>query len=437
MNKSSLKKAALAASAVAVLSLPLLAGTVPTTDAAATTKATTAQTTPAKAPTSTTAKVTMPKNVILFIGDGMGEASRNAIRYATVGKHGTLEMDSLPVSGLVRTSSSDNLVTDSAAAATAIATGVKTYNGAIGVDVNKKPVTTIMELAKKAGMSTGVVTTSQVTDATGAAFGAHVENRSAQSDIAKQYIENSKIDVLLGGGEDFWYPKGTPGAHADAPAEDPTEASKGTQGNLVERAKQLGYTYVTDSTELQAAKGSKLLGLFANEEMFQAHNELGNKYNPIVSLPDMTTKALDVLSSNKKGFFLMVEEEGTDEMAHDNDAELTIKAGQQLDKAVKVAKDYAKKHPDTLVLVTADHETGGMVIEGADDEDESGDGDSKEDGPFTVANSQETFYIDWTTGGHSAVDVALTAMGPGSDQFSGNYQNTAIHDKLVKLLKLK
>lgn len=443
MKPSSFKKAVVAASTAAVLGLPLLTGSLDAHSAwAAGTKTTppakTQAAAPAKAQTTTPAKNGVaPKNVVLFIGDGMGEASRNAIRYATVGKNGTLEMDNMPVTGLVRTSSSDHLVTDSAAAATAIATGVKSYNGAIGVDPNKKPVTTIMELAKKAGMSTGVVTTSQVTDATGAAFGAHVENRSAQSDIAKQYIENSKIDVLLGGGEDFWYPKGTAGSHPDAPAEDPTEASKGTQGNLVERAKQLGYNYVTNGTELKAAKNGKLLGLFANEEMFQAHNEVGNQYNPIVSLPDMTTKALDVLSQNKKGFFLLVEEEGTDEMAHDNNAELTIKAGQQLDKAVKVAKDYAKKHPDTLVLVTADHETGGMVIEGPDDEDESGDGLSKEDGPFTVAGSEEQFFIDWTTEGHSAVDVALTAMGPGSEQFVGNYQNTAIHDKLVKLLKLK
>nr|WP_152663512.1 alkaline phosphatase [Paenibacillus wulumuqiensis] len=422
MNTFSMKKAALSLGAAAVLSVPLFTSGFTTADAASTIAA---------------KKVTAPKNVILFIGDGMGEASRNAIRYATVGKNGTLEMDKMPVSGLVRTSSSDSLVTDSAAAATAIATGVKTYNGAIGMDAKKKPVTTVMELAKKAGMSTGVVTTSQVTDATGAAFGAHVENRSAQSDIAKQYIENSKIDVLLGGGEDFWYPKGTAGAHPDAPAEDPSEGSKGTQGNLVDRAKKLGYDYVTDTAEMKASKGSKLLGLFANEEMFQAHNELGNKYNPTVSLPDMTTKALDVLSKNDKGFFLMVEEEGTDEMAHDNDAALTIKAGQQLDKAVKVAKDYAKKHPDTLVLVTADHETGGMVIEEVDADDESGDGESKEDGPFTIAGSKEQFYVDWTTGGHSAVDVALTAMGPGSEEFTGNYQNTAIHDKLVKLLKLK
>ncbi|WP_090736143.1 alkaline phosphatase [Paenibacillus sp. Mc5Re-14] len=435
MKKPSMKKSILALSAVTVLTVPLLSADIPTAFAAATsTKSTVAE---SKAQKAVSAKADTPKNVILFIGDGMGEASRNAIRLATVGKSGLLEMDKMPITGLVSTSSGDNLVTDSAAAATAIATGVKTYNGAIGMDLNKKPVTTIMELAKKAGMSTGVVTTSQVTDATGAAFGAHVEKRSAQSEIAKQYLEKSKLDVILGGGEDFWYPAGTPGKHPDAPAEDPEEASKGTQGNLVEQAKKLGYSYVTNQAEMKAAKGSKLLGLFANEEMFQAHNKLGNSYNPTVSLPDMTAKAIDVLSKNKKGFFLMVEEEGTDEMAHDNEGELTIKAGQQLDKAVKVAKDYAKAHPDTLVLVTADHETGGLAIEGEDAEDESGEGVSKEDGPFTVKGSDEKFYIDWTTGGHTSVDVALTAMGPGSSQFSGNYPNTAIHDKLVKLLHLK
>ncbi len=133
----------------------------------------------------------------------------------------------------------------------------------------------------------------------------------------------------------------------------------------------------------------------------------------------------------------MIEEEGTDEMAHDNEGALTIKAGQQLDKAVKVAKDYAKAHPDTLVLVTADHETGGLAIEGKDAKDEADDGTTNEDGPFTIQGTNETFYIDWTTKGHTAVDVALTAMGPGASQFSGNYPNTAIHDKLVKLLKLK
>ena len=107
------------------------------------------------------------------------------------------------------------------------------------------PVKTIMEYAKDVGKSTGVVTTSQVTDATGAAFGAHVDNRSKQSDIAVQYLTDSKLDVILGGGEEFWFPEGNPGAFKDEPAEDPSEKSKGTQGNLVEKAKQLGYS---DST---------------------------------------------------------------------------------------------------------------------------------------------------------------------------------------------
>lgn len=148
MKKRSMKKSILALGAITVLSAPLLSANIPNAFAASSnTKSTTTQV--SKGQKTSSAKVDAPKNVILFIGDGMGEASRNAIRLATVGKSGLLEMDNMPVTGLVSTSSGDNLVTDSAAAATAIATGVKTYNGAIGMDLNKKPVTTIMELAKK------------------------------------------------------------------------------------------------------------------------------------------------------------------------------------------------------------------------------------------------------------------------------------------------
>lgn len=379
----------------------------------------------------------LTKNVILFVGDGMGTAQRNAIRLATVGLEGKLAMDDMPYTGLVHTSSTVP-ITDSAAAATAYASGVKTYNGAIGMDADKKKVKTIMEYAKESGKSTGVVTTSQVTDATGAAFGAHVEDRSKQSDIALQFITESKIDVILGGGEDFWYPAGDPGKFEDEPAEDPSEKSKGTQGNLVNKAKQLGYTYVSSKEELQKAKSGKLLGLFANEEMFQQNPEgEGDIYNPVVSLPDMTKKALDTLSTNKKGFFLMVEEEGTDEFAHANNAKMTIKSGQELDKAVKVAKDFAKKNPDTLVLVLADHETGGFSIEAVDNEDESGDGISQEDGPFAIAKSKHNFVVDWTTSGHTAVDIPLTATGKNAELFSGIYENTEVFSKLMQALGLK
>ena len=378
------------------------------------------------------------KNVIVFVGDGMGTAARDAIRLATVGVNGKLAMEDMPYAGISRTASGSSFVTDSAAAATAMASGVKSYNGAVGVDMNGKPVQTVLETAKKAGKATGLVTTSQVTDATPAAFGAHVANRSAQSDIAKQFLESSKVDVILGGGEDYWYPAGNPGSYPDNPPEDTGEASKGTNGNLVDQAKELGYTYVKDADELKQAKGQKLLGLFANEEMFQQNPEgEGDIYNPVVSLPDMTQKAIDTLSKDKNGFFLMVEEEGIDEMAHNDNASLTIKAGQQLDKAVEVAKAYAKNHPDTLVLVTADHETGGLAVEDTGNKDESGDGISKEDGPFNIANSNQQFMVDWTTDGHTSSDVPLTAMGRGADLFTGVYENTYIHDAILKAMKLK
>ncbi|EFM12026.1 Alkaline phosphatase [Paenibacillus curdlanolyticus YK9] len=390
-----------------------------------------------QAPEQANAATKQTKNVILFVGDGMGMAQRDAIRLATVGEKGSLAMDSMPYAGLIHTSSTVP-VTDSAASATAYASGVKTYNGAIGMDADKKSVKTIMEYAKDAGKSTGVVTTSQVTDATGAAFGAHVEDRSKQSDIALQFLTQSKIDVILGGGEDFWYPAGTPGKFQDQPAEDPSEKSKGTQGNLVDKAKKLGYSFVSSKSELQKAKGGKLLGLFANEEMFQQRAEgEGDIYNPVVSLPEMTKKAIETLSANKKGFFLMVEEEGTDEFAHHNNAKMTIKSGQELDKSVQVAKDFAKKNPDTLVLVLADHETGGFSIEEVNADDESGDGISKEDGPFAIANSKLNFVVDWTTSGHTAVDIPITAMGQNAELFTGIYENTQVLDKLAQALGFK
>ncbi|KSU85937.1 alkaline phosphatase [Fictibacillus enclensis] len=375
------------------------------------------------------------KNVIVFVGDGMGASHREAIRLATKGLTGDLSMNKMPYVGNVHTSST-SVVTDSAAAATAMASGVKTYNGAIGVNPDKKPVKTVLEMADKAGKSTGLVTTSQITDATPAAFGAHVEDRSKQSDIAKQYLENSRVDVLLGGGEDFWYPAGNPGKFQDNPAKDVKEQSKGTQGNLVAEAKHMGYKYVTDKDGLMKTKNDKILGLFANEEMFEQRPEgEGDLYNPVVSLPDMTKKAIDTLSQNKRGFFLMVEEEGTDEMSHENNGKLMIKAGQQLDKSVEAAKKFAQKHPDTLVLVVADHECGGLSIEEVNGSDESGDGISKEDGPFTVAHSNDQFTLDWTTSGHGGVSVPLTAMGPGADQLAGTYENTNIFKVIKKAMK--
>jgi len=402
------------------------------------------------------------KNVILFIGDGMGPAHRLAGQFAAVGPYDRLVMDTLPVAGSSGTAPDDpeTVVTDSAAGAVALASGVKSYNGAIGVDADKRPVPTILELAKAAGKATGLVTTSQVTDASPAAFGSHVENRRDQSEIARQYLEESQPDVILGGGEDWWYPEGEAGAFADTPAEDPEEASKSDQGNLVTRAQELGYSYVTSAEELDAAGGPKLLGLFANEEMFQQNPEgQGDIYAPVVSLETMTRKAIEVLSQNPEGFFLVVEEEAIDEMAHNNNAPMVLTAVQELDKAVAVATQFAEAQPDTLVIVTADHETGGLTIEGLDDPeelDESGPGGtsgpttgtppamaaeeetiSGEDGPFPVVNSDYSFNMDWTTTGHTAANVPVTAQGPGAAQLAGVYPNTHIFTAMMAAMGLE
>lgn len=360
------------------------------------------------------------KNVIMFIGDGMGAAQRNAGALATVGLDGELAMDSLPYAGLVKTDSTE-FITDSAAAATSYATGVKTYNGAIGKDADGNDVQTLIEQAEAAGLSTGLVTTGEITDASTAAFGAHVADRGMQTEIARQYIEETGVDVLLGGGEDFWYPAGNPGEIEGG-------NSRSDQGNLVERAVvEFGYDYVSDEQGLAASDGDKLLGLFANRTMFEKAPEPVGNNDRTVSLEQMTDKAVEILSQNEKGFALIVEEEAIDELAHANNAEKTIEAVQLMDDAVAVAKQFAEQRNDTLLITTADHETGGMAIEDIGTGDESGEGVSTEDGPFDVAGSDFAFNVDWTTTGHTNVDGPLTAMGPGSERLTGYYENTFVY----------
>ena len=327
-------------------------------------------------------------------------------------------------------------MTDSAAAATAFSTGVKTFNGAVGVDVDGNPVPTLLEDARRAGKATGLVTTSQVTDATPATYGAHVTDRAQQSEIARQYLESSKPDVILGGGEDFWYPPGNPGAWPDNPPTDPTEQSKGDRGNLVDRARALGYEYVSDREGLADARGRKLLGLFANEEMFEHREEGdGDLYEPSVPLPEMAAKALDTLSRDRDGFFVLIEEEAIDEMAHENNAGLMIKSGAALDATVQLAVDFARRHPGTLIVVQGDHETGGLTIENPDDADESGEELSREDGPFAVAGTDLEVFADWTTGQHTGADTPITASGPGSERFDGVIDNTDVHGAISAAMR--
>lgn len=363
------------------------------------------------------------RNVIFINGDGMGAAHREAGRLYLAGPGGSLTMDRFPHSGQLSTSPADpaSVVTDSAAGASAWATGRRTYNGAISVDTGGKALPTLGAQAKQAGKATGLVTTAQVTDASPAAFFANAVDRDAQDDIARQYLEVSKPDVILGGGEDWWLPEGTAGAYPDRPAADPTEFSAGTEGDLIAKARKGGYQYVSTAAELATAGPGKLLGLFANEEMFQQN---GDVYAPPVDLATMTQKALGALSADPDGFFLLIEEEAVDEFAHANNARRVLQAMGQLDQAVAVAQSFAAAHPDTLVVVTGDHETGGLALL-------DGTGASTS---FPVKGTTLRFAMQWTTTGHTAQDVPVSAYGPLADRFTGKHPNTYVHEVLAPIL---
>ena len=161
----------------------------------------------------------------------------------------------------------------------------------------------------------------------------------------------------------------------------------------------------------------------------------GDLYDPAVPLPEMATKALDVLSRDRDGLFVLIEEEGIDEMAHENNAGLVIKAGAALDQTVGVAVEFARKHPGTLIVVQGDHETGGLTIENPNEDDESGEEISREDGPFTVHGTELEVTADWTTNQHTGVDTPITASGPGSARFDGVIDNTDVHDAIARAMR--
>ncbi|MGD2269462.1 MAG: alkaline phosphatase [Desulfobacterales bacterium] len=352
-------------------------------------------------------------NIILFIGDGMGDAHRLAARWAAVGETGTLSMDSMPAGGWAMTGAADNPITDSAAAATAMASGVKTDNGVVGMDAELNIVSTLLEEAKKRGKTVGLVTTTQLSHATPAAFAAHVANRNLMTDIAEQ-IMDAEVDVLLGGGEDEFLPASEAGCFP--------EVGERTDGrNLIDEAISAGYTFVCDPVALSTIDPIatvRLLGLFADEGMTRP-------FSP--TLAGMTQKAIDILSKSSKGFFLMVEGGQIDWASHSNDAQAVISDTIELDKAVKLALAHAAANEDTLVIATADHETGGMQVS------LSPRGASGEDGPFAMPDGTK-FYVNWSTTGHTSTDVPVTGRGPFSDMLNGFYENTHIFDVMLRAI---
>ncbi|WP_417348683.1 alkaline phosphatase [Ferrimonas sp.] len=411
--------------------------------------------------------VDAPKNVIFFIGDGMGPAYTTAYRYyqadSKVSQVSETVFDRL-LSGSASTfPHDDTVVTDSAAGATALATGTKSYNGAVGVDEHKQPLDSMLVQAKSLGWHTGVIATSHVTHATPASFVAHAHSRKNYQEIAEQFYsrrlnqDQPLVDLILGGGQRYF----------------PMEPNQ-----LGQRMVNWGYQYADTLSQVDSLTRLPALGLFAPKQLPYAIDSDRPK-----RLSTMVTAGLRLLSQSDTPFFLMVEGSLIDWCGHDNDIACAMKEMEDFAGAIEVAEAFAQERGDTLILFTADHSTGGLTL-GADGEyrweaqtvkqvkaslrtiTDALLNQAPEQFPpilaryvgfeltqdelnelTQVSKEEEALrwklasilsahsYTGWTTSGHTAVDVPLGAMGPGSEQFRGHLDNTEIAEALKQMIR--
>jgi alkaline phosphatase len=405
------------------------------------------------------------KNVILLIGDGMGFSYTTGLRYFNHDSQKGLMNPTIFDQYFIGSQSTYSLdresnITDSAAAGTALSTGYKTYNGALGLNIDKKAVPTILEFAKFRGKSTGLVGTSQINHATLAAFAAHIESRELYDQIADDYLDERidgkhKIDVMLGGGTSYFIRN---------------------DRNLIAEFVQNHFGYVTNLQELVTNKNEQLLGLFAPIELPKRIDSAPT----VPALSQMTKAALQRLKQNSKGFFLLVEGSQIDWAGHDNDIVGAMSEVKDFEAAFKEAIQFAFNREDTIVVATADHSTGGMSI------DRNGNykwnpsviksisstpsviarrlhetkemTTLKQHMPFPLHEEdlksiQLTFEMEvedtrqtliniinhysstgWTTKGHTGEDVPIYAYGQNSHMFSGRMENSDIAKILFQIM---
>ncbi|PBC70774.1 alkaline phosphatase [Streptomyces sp. TLI_235] len=458
------------------------------------------------------------RNVIYLLGDGMGRTHVTAGRERYYGAAGRLNMEKLPFTGAVAThavekdSTRPALVTDSASSATAWSSGVKTYNAAIGVDAYEKKVATLMEQAHAAGFATGNVSTAEITDATPAAQFSHALLRGCQgpvysdaaclpkkadgtyepapadhtliTPIAEQIARNGTADVVLGGGLARFEPDDQKALQAQG------YQVLGSFGDPGLPAQTAASQKVATRTDLAAAKGRKVVGLFNRGNLTVEQAKAGlpadapQRQEP--TLAEMTDKAVSLLAkNNRKGFFLQIEGAQIDKRSHANDAAQTLGEVKAFDDAVAAAVDFAKRDGHTLVIVTADHECAGFnIIEkgsyanaeaaappanvdagntannsrpsrptsGAKDPARSsgivngaGAGDPKNFAPATFRTPDDpaavtdgtadaSLWLTYLSGNHTGADVPIFAYGPGGDRFAASQDNTALYGKMYGAL---
>ncbi len=327
-----------------------------------------------------------PKNIIFMIGDGMGLAQITA---GMIYNDGPLNLERITEIGFHKSSSYDDLITDSAAGATAFACGIKTYNGAIGVDQDTIAAYTILEEAESRGLHTGLVATSTIVHATPASFIAHNRSRQNYEEIALDFL-NSDIDFFAGGGRKFF------NRRADG-------------RDLYQELSQKGYVIKDfidgDISTLSIDKTKKFGYLTADKDPLPAAQ--GRDY-----LRPVSKVAIDHLSNQKDGFFLMIEGSQIDWGGHSNQADYIISEVQDFDRVIGDVLDWAAKDGETLVVITADHETGGFAI--------------------NKGSTRDTINAAFTSDYHTGVMIPVFAFGPGAEAFKGIYENTSIYDKMRK-----
>ncbi|WP_026377113.1 alkaline phosphatase [Aestuariibacter salexigens] len=405
-----------------------------------------------------------PKNIIMIVSDGMGPAYTSAYRYYADtniddGIDETVFDRHLVGMASTYPAAESGLVTDSAAGATALSAAVKTYNGAIALDVDKQPVLTVLNYAREKGMKTGIAVTSQIVHATPAAYVAHNVSRRNYNDIADSFFDDRingkfKLDVMLGGGTQYFDRK---------------------DRNLVDGFKQAGYQYTTDIDELTSLPtDAPILGLFGETGMAPALDDVPGR---LKIMAENATKRL----ANDNGYFLLIEASQVDWAGHANDIASAMAEMHDLAITMEWLETYVQQHPDTLVVLTADHSTGGLTIAAngeykwdpqwitsmkgslralsenfsasqdrvslvesyfgfeLNDEEKDHVAEIEATAPRDIYDElkeiiDERTNTGWTTSGHTGVDVQIFALGKGAEHFSGHLDNTDIARRIFTLL---